>query len=157
LQCPCLYATHVEQIADQRVEAVGALFNGRQECGLILGGPGDVILAQRADGNLQRSQRCTQVVSDCGQQGRAHPVALGEGFCLAGLNAQSMPFESRCRLGRSNVEYDAADPGRLPARQGAILAGREATALPVPGVPQPDPTGAAAFRSSASTRSDAAR
>ena len=49
-----LEAAHVEQVADQAVEAVGLLLDGAQELRLLLGRPGDLPLAEAADRGLDR-------------------------------------------------------------------------------------------------------
>jgi len=48
-------------------------------------GPPDGAAAQAGDGRLRRRQRTPQVMTDRGEQRRAHPVGLGDLARLGGL------------------------------------------------------------------------
>src|SRR5690606_39466038 len=65
-----LEAGHVEQVADEVVEAVGAVLNGLQQFHLVLFGPLDVIGAQGGDRRLDTGERGAQVVTDGSEEDR---------------------------------------------------------------------------------------
>ena len=117
---------HVEQIADQVVEAVGAVLDAFQQLGLVLLGPADIVRAQGSDRGLDGGERGTQVVADRGEQGGADAVALGQ---LAGklrLVDQALAVEYDGGLGGEGGQYPAVLGGQHPAgeRQRHVVADR---------------------------------
>ena len=110
-----LQAGHVEEVADQVVEPVGAVLDALQELGLVLLGPGDVVGAQGGHGGLDAGQRGAQVVADGGEQGGADAVALGELAGLLGLADQPLAVEYDGGLGGEGGEHPAVLGGQHPA------------------------------------------
>ena len=76
-------AGHVQQVADQKVEPVGAFLDRGQQLLLFLRGVPDVGPPEAADGELDPGQRCPQIVGDRAEDGRAHGVALGQAHHFA--------------------------------------------------------------------------
>ena len=100
-----LEAAHVEQVADDGVEAVGLLVDGLEEVPLGLGGPVDVVLQQAGGRRLDGGERRAQVVGHGPQDGGAEPVALGRGGGLGGLALEPAPFEGVAELGGEGAEH----------------------------------------------------
>ena len=68
---------HVQQVAHQRVQPVGAFVDGGEQVLLLLGGVMDVGLLEASDGKLDAGQGRAEVVGDRTENGGAHSVAFG--------------------------------------------------------------------------------
>ncbi len=91
-------AGHVQQVADQHIEPVGAFLDRGQQLLLFLrriSGPG---LPEAADGELDPGQRRPEIVGDRAEDGRAHGVALGQAhhFPPAGYSCCRSSWAARC-------------------------------------------------------------
>ena len=73
-----LQTAHVEEAADQAVEAVGLLVDRRQQLVLCLLGPVHVVLQQAGRRGLDGRERSAQVVRDAREDARAQLVRRGE-------------------------------------------------------------------------------
>ena len=102
-QRPALQPAHVEQVADEVVEAVALLVDGAQELEGGLLGPVDVALEQAGDRRLDRRQRGAQVVRHRPQQ--RHPQLVGpcEHQRLGRLRLRRLPLEGRRLLQRLHL------------------------------------------------------
>ena len=76
-QRSALEAAHVEQVADERVEAVALLVDGPEELEGGLLAPVDVALQEAGDRRLDRCQRAAEVVGHGPEQ--RHPQLVGPG------------------------------------------------------------------------------
>ena len=109
---PACRRRHVEQVADERVEPVGGVLDGRLELGLVLGREGHLGRAQAADRGLDAGQRGAQVVRHRRRAARCGPSCRGPaprprrrpaGARGAGgwrRRARRTPRASRCSVGR---------------------------------------------------------
>ena len=132
----------VEQVADQPLQPVGAVLDGRQQLRALGRRPGDVVLAQAAHRGLDRGQRRAQVVADAGEQRGPHPVG--------GLQLRGLGRPLRRAAGR------AARP-RRPRRSWPAPAGRRRTApARGPAAARSAPAGTVSSASSSSGASSAA-
>ena len=68
---------HVQQVAHQRVQPVGAFVDGGEQVLLLLGGVMDVGLLEASDRKLDAGQGRAEVVGDRTENGGAHSVAFG--------------------------------------------------------------------------------
>ena len=84
---------HVQQVADESVEALGLLEDGRRE--LSRERRGRRLLHQAAGRAGDRGERCAQVVRDGAQQRAAQPLALRREPRLLGLLGDAGPLERR--------------------------------------------------------------
>ncbi len=124
LERACAQPAHVEQVADQAVQPVGRLLDGREQRRLVLVSQLDLGLAQRADARLDRRQRRPQVVTDRREQRGSHPVPLGQRLSLSRLSPQPVAIQGRRRLRREAVEQPRRDLLVLPGHsQREIVAG----------------------------------
>ncbi len=81
---PGLEPGEVEQVADEGVEAVGALLDRLEQLGLVLGRQLEAGLTQGGHAGLDAGERGAQVVRDGREQGRAGGVVAGQPGGLAG-------------------------------------------------------------------------
>ena len=92
-QRPGLQPRHVEQVADERVEPVGGVLDGRLELGLVLRREGHLRRAQAADRGLDAGQRGAQVVRHRREQRGAGRAVAGQRRGLAGGLLERAPLE----------------------------------------------------------------
>ncbi len=109
---------HVEQVAHQVVEPVGALLDAFEEFRAVLLRPGHVVRAQRADRRLDAGERGAQVVADGCEQRGADAVALGERPGLLGGLPQSLPVQDDRGLRGERGQHPAVGGGQHPSGQG---------------------------------------
>ena len=100
-----LEPAHVEQVADERVEAVGLLVDRLEELLPRLGRPVDVALEQARDRGLDRGDRRAQVVRDGGEERRAELVRRRERACRLGLGLELAEVDGGGELLGEGVEH----------------------------------------------------
>jgi hypothetical protein len=109
---------HIEQVADQAVEAIGLAGDGLEKAVLIGLAPGDLRLEQALGGGLDRSQRGAQVVRDGGEQRLAQLVGSTEDLGLLGLLAQTLTIDRGGELiGNGRQQAGLLGRERAPADQ----------------------------------------
>ncbi len=121
-----LQAGHVEQVADEVVEAVGALLDRLQELGPVLLRPLHVRRTQRRHRRLDPGERGAQVVADGGEQRGADAVALGQFPGPVGLGLQPPAVQDDGGLGRERGQDAAVGGGQHATgdREHHVVAGR---------------------------------
>ncbi len=113
-----LQAAHVEEVADEGVEAVGLLVDRREELVLLGRSPVDVSLQQARHRGLDRRERSAQVVRDGGEERRSELVRRREGSGGGRLGLELLDLDRRCELARERLEDRLVAVGRgVLARQ----------------------------------------
>jgi hypothetical protein len=90
-------ARHLEQLADQRVEAVGLLLN------TIEGGFGIVAGARQFDGDAKAGEGRAEFVGDIEEQAAFGESRVSRGFAMRSKVRASWPSSSRRTLGAPKV------------------------------------------------------
>ena len=103
---------HVQQVAHQGVQPVGAFVDGGEQFLFLLGGVVDVGLSEAADGEFDAGQGCAQVVGDGTEDGGAHGVAFGQAEDFAAAGRQLLAFQLRCQ-----VDAERAQQAPVAGRQ----------------------------------------
>jgi len=116
-----LEAAHVEQIADEGVEAIDLLVDGHEQLMGIVLTEVDVGLEEAGGRRLNRRERSSEVMTDRSEQRGAQLVRLAQGGGMSGFGLQA-PFAQRlCHPSGEGVEHAAVVPGQRASceRQGA--------------------------------------
>ena len=103
-----LEPAHVEQVADEGVEAVGLLVDRDEELVLLVRRPRDVVLEQARHRGLDPRERRAEVVRDRGEDRRPELARGGEVPGRRRLVLQPLDGERRRDLARERVEDAAA-------------------------------------------------
>ena len=124
-----LQPAHVQKVLHQPGERVQGLIGGGEQLVAIVVGEGHPGVAQAGHRCLRGGQRGAQVVADCGEQCRTHPVRFGEGARGGSLLGEPLLSQGESGLGGERLD-DAPVAGveRVPRST-------RASSPPLPGSP----------------------
>ena len=123
LEGSALQPAHVEEVADERVEPVGLLVDGREELTRRLGCPLDVLLQEARRRRLDRRQRRPQIVRHRGEQCDPQVARLRQPRRDRGLGAQLTAFEGERQLPRERLQQRKVLGGKARAHHDELHLG----------------------------------